>query len=125
MHLNDNIERMMKEMVQSMHDGEILALAIFDRDGNPIAYAVQDDMKGEDISAAGGGLLSMSARIMGSLNMAPAHRTIIETTKGNILIEDLHDGLGIVVVVSPGISIGRAKLLLEKLSRRFREAISL
>ncbi len=119
------IEHLMKILRDNMRDNGILAIAIFDRHGNPVAYAVQDGIGGEELSARGGGLLSTSLKVMESLNMAPMERVVIETGRGIILLEHLKNELGIILVASPGISVGRARLITGKLVRKILEQISL
>ncbi len=125
MNRHDSIENLIKILNGNMQNDGILAIAIFDRDGNPVAYAAQDHIKGDEISATGGGLLSMSIKVMESMNMAPMERVILETDKGTILLEHLQNGLGIILVTSPGISVGRARLIMLNLTRRIRKAVPL
>ncbi len=119
------LEYLMKILRDNMQDNGILAIAIFDRHGNPVAYAVQDGIGGEELSARGGGLLSTSLKVMESLNMAPMERAVIETGRGIILLEYLKNELGIILVASPGISVGRARLITGRLVRKIMKEIPL
>ncbi len=63
----------------------------------------------------------MSIKLMKSLNMDSMERTIIETGKGTIMLEHLQNGLGILLVASPGIPVGRIRLIMLNLVRKIQK----
>ncbi len=121
MKLNDDIGHLIGILNEFMKNDGILAISIFDRDGNSMAHAARDDIEGDALSTTGGGLLSMSIKLMKSLNMDSMERTIIETGKGTIMLEHLQNGLGILLVASPGIPVGRIRLIMLNLVRKIQK----
>ena len=120
MERKNSIEEIVKEFDRNMKGGEIIALVVFDRDGRLIACAVQDEAAGEFLSVIGGGLLSMTEKVLDSMDMNPLDRTIIETTRGNILLENLGKEFGIILIASPGVSIGRARMMLKGVVQKLK-----
>jgi len=124
------IESGLKELLidlQSKTQG-VAGFVVFTRDGFPIVSTVEfGDMfrgdfgevtDGEFFSAIGAGILSLAERTLEQMSMLPLDRLLVESPKGNVIVESVNEDLGIMAISYPNVPVGLVRMAVETARRK-------
>lgn len=131
---NRSIEVRIKEALESVQRQTqgISGFVVFTRDGFPITGTMHSERlvgdyehmtDSEFFAAIGAGIVSLSERTLEQMDMLPMDKMIIESPKGNIVVEKVDDYIGVMAISRPDAPLGLVRMALERVKRKVKELL--
>ncbi len=118
--------------LQSKTQG-LAGFVIFTKDGFPIVSTVEfgnmfrgefeEVTDGEFFAAIGAGILSLAQRTLEQMGMLPLDRLLVESPKGNVIVEQVNEDMGIMAISYPGVPVGLVRMAVESARKKVRQFI--
>jgi len=127
------IESGLKELLYDLQTKTqgLAGFVLFTKDGFPIVSTVefgdmyrgefQEVTDGEFFAAIGAGILSLAQRTLEQMSMMPLTRLLVESPRGNVIVEQVDDELGIMAISYPGIPVGLVRMAVESARRKVKQ----
>ncbi len=123
---------------QILHDLQertqgVAGFVVFTKDGFPIVSTVEfgdmfrgdlhDVGEGEFFAAIGAGILSLAQRTLEQMGMMPLDRLLVESPRGNVIVEQVDGDVGIMAIAYPNVPVGLVRIAVETARRKIKEFI--
>ncbi len=129
--MESGLRRVLHDLQEHVHG--IAGFVVFTRDGFPVVSTVElGDMfrngfygveEGEFFAAIGAGIFSLARRTLEQMNMLPFDRILVESPRGNVIVEAVDDEVGIMAISYPDVPVGLVRMAVESARKKVREFI--
>ena len=129
------IESGLKRVLHNLQEKTqgIAGFVVFTRDGFPVVSTVEfgdmfrgdfyDVGEGEFFAAIGAGILSLARRTLEQMGMLPLDKLLVESPKGNVIVEQVNEDVGIMAISYPDVPVGLVRMAVDSARRKIKEYI--